>query len=326
MAGFSYNTNEHLVRTNLWSSQIKEVLLEELLGMKYVDMVTDFPDGDTLNIPSIGQMDVLDYAEGQAIRYTAMDTGNFTFTINKYKSSATYITNKMKQDSFYMSRLVSSFVPRQHRALMKAIEVDVLNIGPSAQTASNKNAINGADHRLIASGGSNAARTLGVIDFAKALYALEVANVPATNLVAIVDPSVEYTLNTLTNIANVSTNPRWEGIVSTGLNSTGMRFIKNVYGFDVYTSVNLPKLTAAETITDGQSVARTTGSAPIQNIFFSAAPDVLPFIGSIRQPPTVESEYKKDLQREEYVTVCRYGFKLFRPENFVCVLSDAVIS
>jgi hypothetical protein len=26
------------------------------------------------------------------------------------------------------------------------------------------------------------------------------------------------------------------------------------------------------------------------------------------------------------VTVCRYGFKLFRPENLVVILSDAVIA
>jgi hypothetical protein len=79
---------------------LKEVLEDELFAMRYVDMVQDFPDGDTLNIPSIGQAEVLDFDEGQAVRYTAMDTGNFTFSINKYKSSATYITEKMKQDSF----------------------------------------------------------------------------------------------------------------------------------------------------------------------------------------------------------------------------------
>jgi hypothetical protein len=325
MAGFSYATNEHLVRSNLWSSQLKEVLLETLMGTKYVDWVTDFPDGDTLNIPSVGLMDVLDYAEGQAIRYTAMDTGNFTFTINQYKTSATYITNKMKQDSFYMSRLISSFVPRQRRAIEKAMEVDLLNVGPSAQTASDRNAINGADHRLVASGGSNGSRTMAAADFAKALYALEMANVPPVNLVALVDPSVEFTMNTLSNLVNVSNNPRWEGIIATGI-GTGMRFIKNIYGFDVYTTVNLPTGTAAETIVDGASASRTTGSAPKSNIFFSAAPDVLPFVGSMRQTPTVESEYKKDLQREEYVTVARWGFKLFRPENLVTILSDAVIA
>jgi hypothetical protein len=204
------------------------------------------------------------------------------------------------------------------------MEVDILAIGNSGQTASDPNAINGADHRLVASGGSNAARTMSPADFAKALYSLEKANVPAVNLVAIVDPSVEYTLNTLSNIVNVSNNPRWEGIISTG-HSTGMKFVKDIYGFDVYTSVNLP-VVGAETITDSASAARTTGSSARANYFFSAAPDVLPFIGSIRQEPRVESEYKKDLQREEYVTTCRYGFKLFRPENLVTILSDPVIS
>lgn len=312
MAGFSYGTNEHLVRSNLWSAQIKEVLLEELFATKYVDMISDFPDGDTLNIPSIGQAEVLDYDEGQAIRYTAMDTGNFTFTINKYKSSATYITNKMKQDSFYMSRLVSSFVPKQHRAIAKAMEVDVLALGNAGQTASDPNNINSAAHRWVAAGTNN---VMVPQDFAKAKYALQKANVPMTNLVAVVDPSVEYALATTTNIVNLSNNPRWEGIVRDGM-STGMKFIANIYGFDVYTSVNLPR-SISETVS---SRSVTNGVA---NYFFSAAPDVLPFVGSVRQAPKVDSEYNKDLQREEYVTTCRYGYKLYRPENLVTVLSDA---
>lgn len=312
MAGFSYGTNEHLVRSNLWSAQIKEVLLEELFATKYVDMISDFPDGDTLNIPSIGQAEVLDYDEGQAIRYTAMDTGNFTFTINKYKSSATYITNKMKQDSFYMSRLISSFVPKQHRAIAKAMEVDVLALGNAGQTASYPNNINSAAHRWVAAGTNN---VMVPQDFAKAKYALQKANVPMTNLVAVVDPSVEYALATTTNIVNLSNNPRWEGIVRDGM-STGMKFIANIYGFDVYTSVNLPR-SISETVS---SRSVTNGVA---NYFFSAAPDVLPFVGSVRQAPKVDSEYNKDLQREEYVTTCRYGYKLYRPENLVTVLSDA---
>lgn len=308
---FSTGNNEHLIRSNLWSSQIKEVLQDELMAMKYVDMITDFPDGDTLNIPSIGQAEVIDYAEGQSIRYTQMDTGNFTFTINKYKSSATYITEKMKQDSFYMSRLVSSFVPKQSRAIMKAMEVDVLALGPEAQTASSTNQINGADHRWVASGTNE---VMSPVDFAKAKYALQKANVPMTNLVAIVDPSVEYALSTITNLSNLSNNPRWEGIVSSGM-STGTKFLTNIYGFDVYVSQNL-KTGVNETI------GSKTSGAGVANLFFSAAGDVLPFVGSIRQPAKVDSEFNKDLQREEYVTTCRYGFKLYRPENLVVVISD----
>lgn len=312
MAGFSYGTNTNLVRSNLWSSELKEVLLDELMAMKYVRMINDFPDGDTLNIPSIGQMEVQDFSENQAVKYTGMDTGNFTFTIDTYKSSATYITEKMKQDSFYMNELVSSFVPKQHRAIAKAMEIDILKKGPDGQTTSNLNAINGANHRYVASG-TNA--VLSVKDFALAKYALEKANVPLTNLIAIVDPSVEYNFNVLTNLVNFSNNPQWEGIVSTGI-ATGMRFVKNIYGFDTYISQNL-KQGMTETV---NSVTVTTNG--VANLFFSAAGDVLPIIGNIRQPPKVDTEYNKDLQREEYVTTCRWGFKLYRPENMVVVLSD----
>jgi len=311
MAGFSYSNNEHLVRSTLWSKQIKEPFLDELQGTKYVDWISDFPDGDTVNIPSIGQAEVSDYDEGQQIRYTAMDTGNFTFSINRYKSSATYITEKMKQDSFYMGRLVSSFAPKQHRAIMKSMEVDLLACGPDAQTASNTNTINGAYHRFVG-GGTN--EVIAVTDFAKALYALERANVPLTNLVAMVDPSVEISLATQSNLTNFSYNPRWEGVVTKNY-TTGTKFLYNLYGFDVYVSQNL-KSGVAETI-GGKTT--TTG---IANMFFSAAPGALPIMGHIRQQPKVDSEYNKDWQREEYVTTCRWGFKLYRPENLVVVLTD----
>lgn len=49
MSGFSVAANEHLIRSNIWSSQLKEMFEAELMGMRYVDMITDFPDGDTLS-------------------------------------------------------------------------------------------------------------------------------------------------------------------------------------------------------------------------------------------------------------------------------------
>lgn len=312
MSGWQTSSNDHLIRSNLWSSQIKEVLEDELLAMTYVDMLSEFTDGDTFNIPSIGQAETNDYVEGQAIRYSAMDTGNFTFSIDQYKSSATYITEKMKQDSMYASRLISSFVPKQARALAKAMEAKILSVGPDGQTASNLNAINGANHRWVGSGTNE---VMAVQDFAKANYALDMANVPMNNRVAIVHPSVGYALSTITNLVNVSNNPRWEGIVANG-GLTGTKFLMNVYGFDVYTSQNIKTNAASETIN------AVTAAAGVNNLFFSAASDVLPFVGLIRQAPKVDSEYNKDYQREEYVTTCRYGFKLYRPENLVVVVTD----
>lgn len=312
MAGFTTANDEHLIRSNLWSTQLKETLKEELMAQQYVRMLGEFTDGDTLNIPSIGDMETQDYQEDEAIKYTSMDQGNFTFTIDQYKSSATYITNKHKQDTFYMNELVSSFVPKQARALMEAMETKILEVGPDGQTASNLNTINGGNHRFVG-GGTN--ETIEVQDFARARYALRKANVPMTNLIAIVDPSVEYELATSTNLVNISNNPHWEGIVRDGM-STGMRFSMNVYGFDVYVSDFL-KSGISETV---NSVSVTTGVA---NLFFSAAaPDILPFVGHVRQAPQVDSEYNKDRQRDEYVTTCRYGYKLWRPENLVVVLTD----
>jgi len=138
-----------------------------------------------------------------------------------------------------------------------------------------------------------------------------------TNLVAIVDPSVEYTLSTLTNLVNVSNNPQWEGIVRDGI-ATGMQFRMNVYGFDVYVS-NWLKRGYAETI---NSVAVTTGVA---NLFFSTAGDASPFVGAVRQAPEVDSDFNKDYQRDEYVTTARWGFGYYRPEALVTILTNETV-
>lgn len=313
MAGHSTETTEHLIRSQIWSSQIKEAFEADLMANKYVDFMTDFPDGDLINIPSLGQAQINDFEEGQAIKYTGIATGNFQFEITEYKSWGTYITDKMKQDSFYSAPLIASFVPKATRALNVVMESAVLSIGPNGQTQADENVINDAPHRLVASG------TNGIMtpqDFAIAKYALRKAQVPLTNLVAIVDPSVELTLSTMTNLVNVSNNPMWEGIVRTGI-ATGMRFIMNVYGFDVYTSDYLPS-GYSESLASG-----TVTTGMVANQFFSVAGgDSSPFIGAVRQAPKVESERNKDLQRDEYVMTSRYGFGFYRPENFVTIFSS----
>lgn len=311
MSGFQTGTQnvDHLTRSLVWSNDLKMRLEDELMATKHVRWLSEFPDGDTFVIPSIGEAVVRNYSENEPIVYDAMDTGEFQFSITEYLSSATYITNKAKQDMFYMNQLVSSFVPEQARAIARRVESDIFSL-QSQQTAADLNLINGAAHRFIGSGSNE---TLDVTDFARALYALKKANVPQKNLIAIVDPSVEFAINAITNIANVSNNARWEGILESGIGQENT-FIKNIYGFDVYTSNYLDDMN--ETI-NGKTT--TAGKA---NLFFSADSGVLPFVGAWRQMPTVESEYNKDRQREEYLTTCRYGLKLFRPENFVVVGTD----
>lgn len=328
MAGMTTGNTDALIRSQVWSTQLKDVLEAELTATNFVDWLTDFPDGNVINIPSLGIMEANDYVEDQAVQYTSLDTGNFQFSINNYISSATYITNKAKQDGFYMDRLVSTFVPKEARAIAERLEVDIMKEGqprtgnPAGyQVAGNTNSINGAAHRMVGSSVLSTKQTLGVQDFARALYSLKKANVPQTQLVAIVDPSVEYYLNTITNLTNFSNNPKWEGIVETGIGSS-YRFIKNIFGFDVYTSNWLPLCGTDQTGTSETIGGVASGANAVCNLFFSAAPDIKPFVGAWRQMPNVDSEYNKDRQREEYVTTARYGTKIFRPENFVVILSD----
>lgn len=304
-----------LTRSEIWSSQLKEVLQDELEAQGWVNWLGEFPDGDQFTIPSIGESTVRDYVEDTDVAFDALDTGEFTFTITEYLSSGHYITEKARQDLFYAAQLEAKFVPSQARALAEKLETDILALAAGGasggQTAGNVNAINGADHRFVGTGTNE---TFAVADAAKALFSLKKANVPGTSLIAIVDPSVEYELNTLTNIVNVSNNPRWEGIIESGIGS-GMRFVKNIFGFDFYVSNYLP--TANETIG-----ALTTASGKA-NIFMSAAAtDLLPFMGAMRQMPKVDGQYNINRQREEYVTTARYGLKVYRPENLVCVLTD----
>lgn len=314
MSNTTLNTAQ-LRRANVWSQQLKDVLLDELNAQNWVNWLSEFPDGDQFNIPSIGDLPVRDYVENTAVEYDQIDTGNFTFVINKYKSSGTYITKKAMQDMYYMSQLVSSFVPKESRAIMENLETDILALASAGasggQTASAANSINGAAHRYIATGASQA---LTVADIAKALYSLKKANIPDSNLIAFVDPSVEYVFNTLPNFVNMSNNIMWEGVVTSGV-ASGRKFVKNIYGFDLYTSNYLPT-----------GIAEFSQTGLVANILFSAAAqDLLPFMGAWRQMPEVDTEYNKDFQREEYVTTARYGLKVYRPENLVVVLSNASI-
>ena len=308
-----------LTRSEVWSSELKEILRDEMMAQRYVRMLEGFPDGDQFTIPSIGQAQVDNYAEDTAVVYRPMDTGEFTFTIDKYLSSATYITKKAEQDSYYSAELMSRFVPEQERAIMAHFEATTFAAPEAGVAANSAENIDGIAHRYA---GSGTGAVITVADFARARYALKKANVPDTNLIAIVDPSAEYTINTLSDLVSVANNPMWEGIVSSGI-ATGMRFVKNVYGFDVYTSNYLATATDSALANKAASPANvdfTTNNGKV-NLFFSAAPAAQAFVGAWRQMPEVDYEYNKDFQRHEYVTTSRYGVKLYRPENMVRVIT-----
>ena len=310
---------QRLIRSEVYSSELKDILRDEMQAQRYVRMLDGFPDGDTFTIPTIGETVTANYTEDTQVAYTPMDTAEFQFTVDQYLQSGTYITKKAAQDSFYAAQLESRFVPEQERAIMEHFESTTFASPEVGVSANSAEAINSIAHRVS---GGNAGR-LELEDFAFARYALKKANVPDRGLVAVVDPSVEYQLNTLTNLVNVSNNPMWDGIVRDGI-ATGMRFVANVYGFDVYTS-NYLKGTVADTALlekDGSTANDFSTDNGVANLFFSADATANPFVGAWRQMPEVDYEYNKDMQRHEYVTTARYGVKKYRPEGIVTVVTN----
>jgi len=312
-----------IIRTEIYTQQLKDVLQDELEAQKWVDWLTDFPDGTTLTMPSVGEATTFDVVEGDLIRYSSLDTGEFTFTIDQYVGSAHSITRKLLQDSYWGDMVRASFVPKEARAIMKRLEENIFkSFGPNAsqggQTSASANQFNGFDHRYMGGGSS---RIIAVADFAYAKLALKKANVPLSNLIAFVDPVTAYHLETTTNLTSIANNPMYEGIVTSGL-SDGRRFIRNVYGFDVYETNFLDPITAAETITGGTKGSQACSANDIQNVLFSATSGFLPMIGAWRQQPMVDAEFNKDLQQEEYVTTCRWGLKLKWPENAVVIVTN----
>lgn len=324
MAGMdSSAVSPNLIRANLWSDQLKDVMIDILMGQKFVNWMTNFPDGTTFNIPSIGEIPMRNVSETQPTIYDALATGNFTFTINNYVEAATYITDKAKQDSYYADQLIASFVPKMKRAIEMNLETNIYALAGS-QTTANPNTINTAAHRFVASDNTNV--NLGLADFAAAKYALDKAAATQARI-AVIDPSQEVWLNKLTNLVQVQNNPMFQGIVTEGFvnSTTGMRFSRNIYGFDVYVSNYLSTITGTEAINADSRGSVTSPSGAVQNVFMSIGADETPFKGAFRQLPRVEFERNKDLRRDEYLMNARYGLKLYRPESLVVVLSKNTI-
>lgn len=316
MAGMDYTqVNANLVRAELYSTELKDILQERLMADGMVRWLQNFPDGNQLTIPSIGELPMREVSEGTPVAYDALDTGEFNLTIDRYVESATYITDKAKQDAFYAQQLIGMFPMKMRRALDENMESSVLSLA-NTQTTNDLNAINGASHRFVASGVSNT--VLALDDFAKAKYALDKAAAFGAR-VCIIDPSQEYVFNNLVGAQAFTNNPAFEGVVQTGFSDSGMRFIRNFFGFDVYVSNFLA--TPADTTINSISVP----ASPVSNIFMTTGGDLTPFVGAYRQMPRVEYERNKDMRRDEYVMNARFGLKLFRPECLVTVISKSTI-
>lgn len=316
MSGNTRANSQLMILTEEWQTELEEILFEELLQLAFYRTI-QFPQAKQLVLPSMGTPEVRSYQEEGVFTYDTVDQGQTIITVNDLVYCGNSFTQCLQEDSILVSQEIAA-VPGLHaQAIKERLLTDLLALANHQfGGVGNANVINGANHRFVATGTSGA---MDVKDFAYAAYALRKAKVPTNNLIAIVDPSVGYTMDTLANIANVSNNPRWEGIIATGIQNQ-MRFIRNIYGFDVYESNFLPPA-PSETIGSASTTAKG-----VANVFFSMSnPRLLPFMFAEKRAPKVKSEIDFDTDDTlKIVTTARWGTGLSRDENLVTILSNTL--
>ena len=243
--------------------------------------------------------------------------------IDQHIGSGVDFTDELMEDAYYVQALESAAPGKMLHAVKEVYETRMLETGERGQLQGDPNTINDYHHRFVASGPNG---QLTLEDFAYAKAALKKANVPEQGMICIIDPITELTLNNLTNLVNVSFNPRFEGIVETGF-AKNMQFIRNIFGFDVYMSNRLPRI-LNETIDASGGVAAPSGAATATNSyavqFMSVADDmVTPYMSAWRRQPNVEYYRDAPRRKDVYYLTARYGFAMQRPQALITTLVSA---
>lgn len=327
MAGNNRLNTDPAIRALVHSQTLLEVLQDGFLPDGLFRNVADFGDGTQLQIPTIGEMTLFDLEEGQPTPTSAIDTGTINLTITEHVGVAGHISDELKEDGYKAAAVEAAIVPQSLRSIKERFETDMLATAVSSSnsmiTLSDPNVINDFDHRWVA--GTTTAGIISLEDFIYAKLSFDKANVPDEGRMFICDPIVEATLNSLTNLVNVSNNPQFEGMVTKGF-ARNRKFVKNIFGFDIWVSNRLPRITTGETITGGPQAASTAAPASsVNNIFMSMAGDeTKPFMGAMRRMPRVEGDRNVSERRDEFHTTARWGFGMQRAESLISVITNLV--
>lgn len=210
--------------------------------------------------------------------------------------------------------LISKRLKKAQQAFAEQLETDVFAACNAVQTAGAANNINGQPHRSTHNSATTAQEIVNQI--AQIKLSFDKAKVPEAGRILIVDPTLENKLNQVgTGAVIVSDSPRFEGLLETGF-ARNHRFVRNIHGFDLYTSNLLPVI-ASETVDDAVTNAYCNIAMCI------ADDDCKPVMGVLRQMPSAESGRNKDKQRDEWVETARWGFATYRPESVFCMITEA---
>jgi len=313
------------IEAQQYSQFILENLPDFLLPEGLYRDVSDFGSGTTLNIKTVGTVTIQDAAEDVPLTFSPIDTGTISLAITDYVGDAWKVTDELREDGSQIDSLMSMRAMESTRALGENHESKFLNVAGTSQTAANVNLVNGRPHRWVAGGSGGTTRVMTLEDFIAMKLAFDKANVPAGGRIAIVDPVVEATLNSLSNLVNVSNNPMFEGIVTDGF-ARDHKFVKNIFGFDIWTSNYLPTKTATEALNaSSYGLANDTAEiGDVANVFMSIADDsTKPIMHAWRRQPKTEGWRDQEERADKFQVTSRFGFGAQRLDTLGVILTSA---
>ena len=319
------NNTTAFIEAQQYSAFIVENLPDMALPEGFARDVSDFASGTTLNIKTVGSRTIQDVAEGTPMNFTPIDTNNITMTITDYIGDAWSVSDELRQDGSQIETLMAMQAMEATRGISENVETKFLAACNDAQTAAAVNLVNGRPHRWIAGGSGGATRNMTMADFVAMKLAFDKANAPQAGRIAIVDSVVEATINSLTNIVNVSNNPMFEGIITEGF-ARDHKFVKNIFGWDIWTSNKLPVATATEAI-DASSYALANDTSVVGdvfNVFMSVLDDnTKPIMKATRVQPSVEGWRDPEAREDKFQTSTRFGFGAQPVDTLGVIITDS---
>ena len=317
MSGNLTDNTTAFIEAQQYSKFILENLPTVLLPEQFYRNVSDFEEGETLNIKTVGAATLTEVEEDVAAEYRAIETGNVQLVINKYKGAAWYISDKLREDGSQIEQLQAMHAQDAMRQMAASFETDYLAALYAAQTNASPNNVNGFAHRLV---GSGTAEKIALSDLINMQVAFDKANIPVQGRIGIVDPVTAGQLNALaTASVGVDRNPQFQMQLEDGFQGNH-RFIMNLFGFDIYVSNLLPDVAAG--VGDGTSTLSTAGKA---NIFMSILDDGhKPGMCAWRRAPRTKGEYDMDFERTKFRLTGRWGCGVQRDDTLGVILTNGI--
>ena len=319
------NNTTAFIEAQQYSQFILDNLHDYLLPEGMWRDVSDFGSGTTLNIKTVGTVTIQDAAEDTPLNFSPIDTGTITLAITDYVGDAWKVSDDLREDGSQVDTLMAMRAMESTRALGENHESRFLSVANAGQTNANVNLVNGRPHRWVAGGASGTSRNMTLQDFIAMKLAFDKAGVPAGGRIAVVDPIVEATLNSLSNLVNVSNNPMFEGIVTSGF-ARDHKFVKNIFGFDIWTSNYLPVKTATEALNaSSYGLANDTAEiGDVANLFMCVADDSCkPVMHAWRRAPQTEGWRESAERADKFQVTSRFGFGVQRLDTLGVILTSA---